>query len=123
MNKYVLILKTLAQMSNENIWPIRGEAGYECLVSRNAATSLSREAAQECSPRRAVGYGGQTASPNGAKKCFFAQTDGPAQAGVTRGTERPLQKFRRRRAGLVRLLRGFSRERNNGDEPKAHIRG
>jgi len=70
-----------------------------------------------------VGYGGQTASPNGAEKCFLAQMDGPVQARVTRGTERPLQKFRHRRASLVRLLRGSSRERNNGDEPKAHIRG
>jgi len=26
----------------------------------------------------AVGYGGQMASPNGAKKCFLARTDGPA---------------------------------------------
>jgi len=90
------------------------ERGYE---------SQPRSGARMQPTAHAVGYGGQMASPNGAKKCFFAQTDGPAQAGVTRGTERPLQKFRRRRASLVRLLRGSSRERNNGDEPKAHIRG
>jgi hypothetical protein len=43
------------------------ERGYE---------SQPRSGARMQPTAHAVGYGGQTASPNGTKKCFLAQTDG-----------------------------------------------
>ena len=41
MNKYVLILETPAQMSNENMPQIMYESGYECLVYEDLASTSS----------------------------------------------------------------------------------
>jgi len=51
------------------------ERGYE---------SKPRSGARMQPTAHAMGHGGQTASPNGAEKCLLAQTDGPAQARLTR---------------------------------------